>query len=141
LGLIDMDDVIDRICAATNAHDLDALVACFDADYHLEMPVHPGRDFRGSAQVRTNWAQIFAGVPDIRATVLSRADDGTRRWTEWRMWGTRRDGAAHDMRGVAIFEVSEAGGVQRADACRFYLEPVERDSGTVDDDIHRHVGP
>ncbi|MDL9979451.1 nuclear transport factor 2 family protein [Microbacterium sp. ASV49] len=136
-----MDDVIDRICAATNAHDLDALVGCFADDYRLEMPVHPGRDFRGSAQVRTNWAQIFAGVPDLRAEVRARASDGPSRWTEWRMWGTRRDGVPHDMRGVAIFEVGNEDGVERARACRFYLEPVEYDSGTVDDDIRRRVGP
>jgi ketosteroid isomerase-like protein len=136
-----MDDVIDRICAATNAHDLDALVACFAEDYRLAMPVHPGRDFRGNAQVRRNWAQIFAGVPDLRAEVVSRANDGPVRWTEWRMWGTRRDGATHDMRGVAIFEVRDSGGVEVAEGCRFYLEPVEDDSGSVDDDIRRRVGP
>ncbi|KHK98734.1 hypothetical protein LK09_07380 [Microbacterium mangrovi] len=136
-----MDDVIDRICAATNAHDLDALVDCFAEDYRLTMPVHPSRDFRGSAQVRTNWSQIFAGVPDLRAEVVARTDDGPSRWTEWRMWGTRRDGAAHDMRGVAIFEVDEDAGIEHARACRFYLEQVEHDSGTVDDDVHRRVGP
>lgn len=135
-----MDDVIDRICAATNAHDLDALVGCFADDYRLEMPVHPGRDFRGSAQVRTNWAQIFAGVPDIRAEVVARATDGPHRWTEWRMWGTRRDGAAHDMRGVAIFEVDRAADRERVRSCRFYLEQVEDESGSVDDDIRRRVG-
>lgn len=135
-----MDDVIDRICAATNAHDLDALVGCFADDYRLEMPVHPGRDFRGSAQVRTNWAQIFAGVPDIRAEVVARAADGPRRWTELRMWGHRRDGAVHDMRGVAIFEVDGAADGERVRACRFYLEQVEDESGSVDDDIRRRVG-
>jgi ketosteroid isomerase-like protein len=136
-----MDDVIDRICAATNAHDLDALVVCFAEDYRLEMPVHPRRDFRGNAHVRTNWAQIFAGVPDLRAEVVSRASDGPLRWTEWRMWGTRRDGVTHDMRGVAIFEVGDADDAEQAIACRFYLEPVEHDSGSVDDDIRRRVGP
>jgi ketosteroid isomerase-like protein len=136
-----MDDVIDRICAATNAHDLDALVDCFADDYRLRMPVHPGRDFLGRMHVRTNWAQIFAGVPDVRAEVVSRASDGPMRWTEWRMWGTRRDGASHDMRGVAIFEVAHVDGRERARACRFYLEQVDDGRDTVDDDIHRRVGP
>jgi ketosteroid isomerase-like protein len=136
-----MDDVIDRICAATNAHDLDALVECFADDYRLEMPVHPARDFRGNAQVRTNWAQIFAGVPDIQAEIISRSIDGPLRWTEWRMWGTRRDGVRHDMRGVGIFEVAQDGDDEQARACRFYLEPVEYDSGSVDEDIRRRVRP
>lgn len=136
-----MDDVIYRMCAATNAHDLDALVACFAEDYRLEMPVHPGRDFVGNAQVRTNWAQIFAGVPDLRAEVVARATEGPQRWTEWRMWGTRRDGSPHDMRGVGIFEVARTDDVEHARACRFYLESVEYDSGDVDADIRRRVGP
>src|SRR6476659_2406248 len=113
-----MDDVIDRMCAATNAHDLDALVACFAEDYRLEMPVHPGRDFVGNAQVRTDWAQIFAGVLDLRAEVVARATEGPQRWTEWRMWGTRRDGSPHDMRGVGIFEVARTDDVEHARACR-----------------------
>ena len=59
--------MVERLVAATNAHDLDALVACFDEDYENETPVHPGRGFRGRDQVRTNWEQIFAFVPDVRA--------------------------------------------------------------------------
>ena len=52
----------------------------------------------------------------------------------------RRDGAAHDLRGVAIFEVDPDGERQRVRACRFYLEQVEHESGSVDDDIRRRVG-
>jgi hypothetical protein len=56
------------------------------------------------------------------------------------MWGTRRDGSPHDMRGVAIFEVAPAGDLEHAKACRFYLEAVEYETGDVDDDIRRRVG-
>ena len=52
----------------------------------------------------------------------------------------RRDGAVHDMRGVAIFEVDGAAAGERVRACRFYLEQVEDESGSVDDDIRRRVG-
>jgi hypothetical protein len=49
------------------------------------------------------------------------------------MTGTRLDGELHEMRGVIIFDV--AGELVRA--ARFYLEPLERESGTVDDAVHR----
>lgn len=52
-----------RLQEATNAHDLDALVACFAPDYRNETPAHPSRSFQGNEQVRANWRQIFEFVP------------------------------------------------------------------------------
>lgn len=124
-----------RLLAATNAHDIDALVACFDRDYANETPTHPARGFIGQAQVRRNWEQIFAAVPDLRAELLAAAVDGADVWTEWEMQGTRGDGSDHQMRGVVVFTV--ANGV--ATRGRFYLEPVEATSGTVDDAVRRQV--
>ena len=124
-----------RLLAATNAHDIDALAACFDGDYVNETPVHPARGFIGQAQVRRNWEQIFAGVPDLRAEILATAVDGADIWTEWEMQGTRRDGSEHLMRGVIVFSVTN--GV--ASRARFYLEPVEAASGTVDEAVRRQV--
>ena len=66
-------DVLERLQAAQNRHDLDAFVACFDPGYQSEQPVHPDRVFAGSEQVRTNWAEVFAGVPDFRADLLRSA--------------------------------------------------------------------
>jgi ketosteroid isomerase-like protein len=96
---------VERLLQATNDHDLDALVACFAEDYENETPAHPARRFRGSAQVRRNWEQIFMFVPDLRAEAARTAMDGEVIWTEWEMTGTRRDGSAHCMRGVVIFGV------------------------------------
>jgi ketosteroid isomerase-like protein len=128
-GSTDATSLVRRLAAATNAHDLEALVACFADDYVNETPAHPGRGFRGAEQVRRNWAQLFAGIPDLAVRILATttADGGTV-WTEWEMSGTRRDGAAHLMRGVIIFVV-QAG---QATSARFYLEPVEDTSGGVD---------
>ena len=53
--------LVDRLVRATNAHDVDAVAACFAEDYENETPVHPARGFRGREQVRKNWEQIFAG--------------------------------------------------------------------------------
>jgi hypothetical protein len=37
---------------ATDARDLEALVACFAPDYRNETPAHPERGFTGREQVR-----------------------------------------------------------------------------------------
>src|ERR1700712_373724 len=89
--------VLDRLCAATNAHNLDDVVACFAEDYRNETPVHPARGFVGREQVRRNWQQIFAFVPDVTATVLACSVDGESVWSEWEHSGTRADGSPHLM--------------------------------------------
>jgi ketosteroid isomerase-like protein len=129
------DDVIRRLCDAVNGHDLDALAACFAADYRNETPVHPARGFVGRAQVRRNWEQLFGGIPDLGGSVIARAETPDGVWTEWEMHGTRPDGQAHRMRGVVIFGVA---GAQITDA-RFYLEPVDDDVSGVDAAIDRLV--
>jgi ketosteroid isomerase-like protein len=110
-----------RLLAATNAHDLDALVGCFADDYRLEMPVHPSRNFRGTAQVRTNWEQFFAQMPDLSCSVVRFVQDGETEWGEWEMKGTRRDGSIHHLRGVIIFGTRD----DKIISARFYLEPVD----------------
>jgi ketosteroid isomerase-like protein len=128
--------VVERLLEAVNAHDLETMVACFADDYVNEWPAHPQRGFRGNQQVRSNWSQIFAGVPDLRARLPRVVADGDTVWTEWDISGTRRDGAAFLMRGVSIFGVAEG----RLAWVRFYLEPVEEASGDVDAHTRRVVG-
>ena len=95
-----------RLHAAVNRHDLDAMVGCFAVDFVNETPAHPARSFRGRDQVRKNWAQIFAAVPNLEADMVDSATWGDTVWTEWDMRGTRLDGAPHRMRGVSIFKVA-----------------------------------
>lgn len=102
-----MSDVIDRLTAAMNDHDVDAMVALFHVEYESRQPAHPARAFVGDAQVRANWAAMFAGVPDLRAEVLRSADDGDTTWSEWAWSGTRADGQAFDVRGVTLFQVRD----------------------------------
>src|SRR3954451_1337607 len=97
-------DLVMRLQRAVNDHDLDALVACFAADYRNETPAHPARGVIGREQVRRNWGQILGAVPDLVADLRMIADDSTA-WTEWEMRGTRVAGSPHLMRGVVIFEV------------------------------------
>lgn len=128
-------ELVRRLEAAVNAHDLEAVVACFAAEYRNETPLHPERDFIGREQVRRNWEQIFSFIPDVRADLTKHAADGDTVWSEWEHRGTRRDGTAHLMRGVVIFGVEDG----RAAWARFYLEPVESGGGDVDAAVRRQV--
>lgn len=126
---------LDRLREATNAHDLDALVDCFSPDYRNEAPAHPARGFTGREQVRANWEQIFAAVPDVQAEVRAYAAAGSQVWSEWEMAGTRRDGTRHLMRGVIVFGLDEG----RARSARFFLEPVDESATGVADAVRRQV--
>lgn len=128
--------VLDRLVAALNAHELEAMVSCFAQDYTNETPVHPPRGFRGQEQVRANWSHILAAVPDIQARVVRSCLDHDTLWTEWDIAGNRIDGAPFLMRGVVIFGVV---GDTIASA-RFYLEPVEDASGDVNAHTRRVTG-
>jgi ketosteroid isomerase-like protein len=129
-------EVLQRLVQAVNAHDLEGLVSCFSEGFCNETPAHPPRSFRGVEQVRRNWTQIFAGVPDIKAQVPRTALDGGTAWTEWELSGTRTDGADFLMRGVVIFGLSKA----EITSARFYLEPVEESSGDVNAHAARVAG-
>lgn len=131
------DQLVRRLQRAVNAHDLDAVAGCFAEDYRNETPLHPSRGFRGRDQVRRNWAQIFAFVPDVRAEVLRWAADGDTVWSEWEHSGTRPDGSPHQMRGVVIFGMSG----DLASWARFYLEPVSDDGADADAAVTRQVSP
>jgi len=118
----------DGLRDAMNRHDLDALARRFATDFVNETPTHPARSFRGREQVRKNWAQIFAAVPNLEADLVDVAVHDDTVWTEWEMRGTRLDGAQHLMRGVSIFEVVD----DAFASVRFYLEPVEQAGVGID---------
>jgi ketosteroid isomerase-like protein len=126
-----MTDVVDRLAAAMNAHDLDAVAGLINPDYRSEQPAHPGRAFTGRAQMLANWEAMLAGIPDFRAEMCRSVHDGDTTWTEWRWWGTRSDGQAFEMRGVTLFEVADGQIV----AGRLYLEDVERDAAGIEQTV------
>ena len=134
-GVSEPAAMVERLRQATADHDLEALVACFAPDYRNETPAHPERGFSGRDQVRRNWTQIFAAIPDLTCEVLGSAVAGNTVWSEWEHRGTRPDGTVHLMRGVVIFGVAE--GV--ASWARFYLEPVQDGAGDVDEAVRRQV--
>src|ERR1700719_1560716 len=125
-----------RLRDAVNRHDLDAMVGCFALDFVNETPAHPARSFRGRDQVRKNWGQICAAVPNLTAEMVASAGDADTVWTEWEMRGTRIDGAQHIMRGVSIFGVRNG----ELASVRFYLEPVDQSGLGVDAAVASAVG-
>ncbi len=121
-----MQTVLDRLHAAMNQRDLEAMLECFDSDYRSEQPLHPNRGFGGREQVRKNWSAILEGFPDFEAELLGHAaSDGTV-WSEWRWRAT-----GLNMAGVTLFGVQEG----RIVWGRLYMEPVEEGGEGIDEAV------
>jgi hypothetical protein len=118
-----------------NERDLDRLGSCFAEDYRNETPAHPLRGFTGRQQVLTNWGAMFAGIADLSAELVDAARHGEDVWAELLMTGRRPDGSPHELAGVCIFRIWHG----EIASARFYLEPVERASGDVDDAVRRQM--
>lgn len=131
----DPSAVVERLRVATNAHDINAIVACFAADYRNETPAHPVRNFVGNEQVRRNWTQIVAAIPDVSTEIVASAVSGSMVWVEWEHTGTRRDGTIHLLRGVVVFRVTDG----LIASARFFLEPVDDAGVGVDAAVRRQV--
>ena len=130
--------VVERLRAALDAHDLDRLVACFHAEYRGELPLHPTAGAIDRQQVRRNWERILGDVPDVRGDLLDTAHSADAIWTEWRIWGTRRDGEALDLRSVWIFGIRD----NQIAWSRLYREPIHADEETtVDETVERLTRP
>jgi ketosteroid isomerase-like protein len=126
-------EFLTRLLAATNAHDVDGIEACFAESYVNVTPCHPARGFTGRGQVRRNWTTILDAVPDLVAEIRDSVQDGPRIWSEWEMRGTRRDGGRHLMRGVLVFDVRDG----LATHLRFFMEPVDEAPVDADEAVAR----
>jgi ketosteroid isomerase-like protein len=115
-----------------NEHDLDAAVACFHPQYRDQAPARRGEVVEGRDQVRANFARLFRDVADLRAELLSAIEERNTVWMEWRMWGTRPDGASMEFVGVNILEVDG----DRFRSGRIYTELV-REAGGVEEQVER----
>ena len=124
-----------RLKQATNAHDLEAIIACFTADVSSQQPAHPGRNFQGVDQLRRNWTQILASVPDLHSEDVGLIAAGDVVWVEWRWSGTRADGQPFAMNGVTIQHVTDRG----IDSVRFFMEPLDTTGQPVGEAIRRAI--
>jgi ketosteroid isomerase-like protein len=118
-----VSDLIERLRAALEAHDLDRFVEFFHDDYVGERPRYPDAPPSTKADVRANWAEVLSDVPDLRVQVPAAVEDGDKIWVEWRAYGAARSGALLELRGIIIFGVRD----DRVAWSRMYLEPVEQE--------------
>jgi ketosteroid isomerase-like protein len=129
-------DLLDRLTAAQNAHDLEAMLACFHEDYRSEQPLFPARTFQGLAQVRANWSALFEAIPDFHAEILRSAIDRDTVFVEIQWTGTKADGTPLEERGVLIIGIRD----DRIAWARLYVDEVERDSPEIDAVVRRMAG-
>src|SRR3954454_19961201 len=131
-----MDDpraLMDRLTAAQNAHDLEAMLACIHEDYRSEQPLFPSRAFDGIDQVRANWSALLDAIPDFRSEVLRSAVDGDTVFAEVHWTGTKADGPTLDERGVTVMGLRG----DRTAWGRLYVDQVARDDPGIDAVVRR----
>ena len=94
------------ICAAFNAHDLDAIMSHFAEDCVLEMP--RGRDpwgtrAEGHEAVRALLATRFAGLPDVHYGNERHFVDGNTGMSTWTLTGTPATGPKIEVNGCDFY--------------------------------------
>lgn len=125
-----------RLTAAQNAHDLEAMLACFHADYRSEQPLYPARTFTGVDQVRANWGALLEAIPDFHTDTLSTAADGDTVFSEVHWTGTKADGTRLDERGVIVMGVRD----DRVAWGRLYVDEVVHESPNIDEVVRHMAG-
>jgi ketosteroid isomerase-like protein len=123
--------VVERLDAALNARDIEAMVALLAPDYDSVQPAHPDRAFTGRDQVHKNWSAMFAGVPDFRSELVRTCADGDTVWSEWRWQGTDLDIAGVIVMGIRDEEIAWA---------RLYVEPIEQAGAGIEAAVRRLTG-
>jgi ketosteroid isomerase-like protein len=132
----DQRALVDRLTAAQNAHDIDAMLACFHEDYRSEQPQFPSRTFQGVEQVRANWSALLDAMPDFHAEALRTAVDGDVIFVEVHWTGTKADGAPLEERGVLILGTRD----DRIAWGRLYVGEVEPQSADIDTVVRHMAG-
>ena len=133
-----MNATISKLRDVMNAHDAERMAALFAPEYHSEQPAHPNRGFDGHKQVEANWREMFRGVPDLTAEVVSDVTVGSTCWVEWIWHGHYIDGSLFDMRGTTVFGLTREGLIAEA---RLYMEPVEHEGPAIEDTVQQLSTP
>lgn len=98
--------LLERFCAAWNAHDLDGLMACMAEDCVFQASAGPdvqGRRHVGRAAVREGYAAIFAAFPDAQWRDGRHRVAGDLGVSMWRFTATGADGQPIEVEGCDLF--------------------------------------
>ncbi len=69
---------IEQLQKAQNAHDLEALLACFAPNFQGNHPRHPDRGVQGIEDARKNWSNMLHDIPDFHSELLRSNLSGLR---------------------------------------------------------------
>lgn len=97
---------MERLMAAFNDRDLDALMGCMaeDCAFHAAAgPDFEGTRHSGRAAVQAAYAAIFAAFPEAAWTEGAHAVAGDTGLSSWRFVGKTADGRTVDVRGCDVF--------------------------------------
>ena len=105
----DLDQMLRRVLAAFNDHDLDAIMSHFAEDCVFETP-RPDQAAASSARTRRGEAwRRFDGIPDVHYGDDDHFACGNRGVSEWTISGTTVDGERIDVRGCDIWTFDDDG--------------------------------
>jgi ketosteroid isomerase-like protein len=88
-------ELLEDICDAFNAHDIDRIMSFFAEDCILQMPRGPapcGRRYDGKAAVREGPAARLAGLPDVNYGHTNHYACGDTGISKWTISGTTASG-------------------------------------------------
>lgn len=97
---------LQRLAAAFNAHDINAVMGFFASDCSLDMPrgSEPhGTRFEGFEQVREGLIGRFTSTPDVHYSDLEHFVSGNCGMSKWLLAGTRTDGKTVCVRGCDFY--------------------------------------
>lgn len=102
--------LLEDICAAFNAHDLDRIMSFFAEDCILQMPRGRelcGQRYEGKAAVREGLATRFAGLPDVHYGDATHYACGATGISKWTITGATRSGERIEALGCDFYTFRE----------------------------------
>ena len=97
---------LERLAAAFNAHDIDAIMTFFAQDCSLDLPRGPdphGRRYIGRDEVRRGLMTRFETTPDVHYSEVENFATGNTGMSRWLLTGTTPAGEKIRVRGCDFY--------------------------------------